>query len=470
MSSDDEDDLLKELSKELESIEMSPQVSDDELSVAGMARVAPAASGLAGKRAPSSERSEDRAKRQAHISSQKNLIQADRGGDAMRLGPPSVSCRPSSRTALSPPTSSGQMSPNSVCTATAHGWSLPSATVSPPTSASAPAFPDGATQDRCTMAGPSTSSAHPQTTSESKGACHIISDGQARSARSKRPRVRNRATAQFMAAQPQRPPRQRPTACAALPLAALPPDALHTALRGLSAADLTALPRVCRALRTAASDETLWRRLYYARWGTFSGSEDKILGAAFWKKTYMDRDAEEYAAHVLSQEPALRPAYHSMHLTERAEAVTAANEPAWDVQMCSAPEQAASFMRARGLPRSAPQPADMSQVQLVRFGDVFVDARSGWMHVCDSRCSLQRPDEGGAFLVCPVTGRMHGRVPDVWEGGVCIDGGEGRENEADPPVGGWLANVYEAGYCHNEYEDGEIQTCALLALELRTTR
>lgn len=35
---------------------------------------------------------------------------------------------------------------------------------------------------------------------------------------------------------------------------------------------------------------------------------------------------------------------------------------------------------------------------------------------------------------------------------------------------GWLANVYEAGYCHNEFEDGEIQTCALLALELRATR
>lgn len=88
---------------------------------------------------------------------------------------------------------------------------------------------------------------------------------------------------QRMAAQEQRPLPQRPAARAALPLASLPPDALHTALRCLSAADLTTLPRVCRALRGAACDDTLWRRLYYARWGTFSGGEEKILGTSFWK-------------------------------------------------------------------------------------------------------------------------------------------------------------------------------------------
>lgn len=70
----------------------------------------------------------------------------------------------------------------------------------------------------------------------------------------------------------------------------------------------------------------------------------------------MERDAEEYTAHVLTQDAALRPAYHSMHLTERSEAVTAATEPTWELQMCSAPEQAAAFMRARGLPRSVRPP------------------------------------------------------------------------------------------------------------------
>lgn len=86
-----------------------------------------------------------------------------------------------------------------------------------------------------------------------------------------------------IAAQPQRPAGRPCAVRSALPLAALPPDALHTVLRCLSAQDLTTLARVSRALRAAASDETLWRRLYYARWGTFSGGEDKIMGASFWK-------------------------------------------------------------------------------------------------------------------------------------------------------------------------------------------
>lgn len=85
----------------------------------------------------------------------------------------------------------------------------------------------------------------------------------------------------------------------------------------------------------------------------------------------------------------------------------------------------------------APRPADMAAVHLVRFGDVFVDDRSGWLHVCDGSCDLQRPDDAGAFMVCPVTGRMHGRVPETWEGGACGGGdGGGLELDGDPPVGG----------------------------------
>lgn len=86
-----------------------------------------------------------------------------------------------------------------------------------------------------------------------------------------------------MAAQPPQPQGQPHAARSTMPLAALPPDALHTVLRCLSAVDLTTLACVGRPLRAAASDETLWRRLYYARWGTFSGGEDKIMGASFWK-------------------------------------------------------------------------------------------------------------------------------------------------------------------------------------------
>jgi hypothetical protein len=65
------------------------------------------------------------------------------------------------------------------------------------------------------------------------------------------------------------------------------------------------------------------------------------------------------------------------------------------------------------------RPADLQTVQLVRFGDVFVDEKTGWLHVCDKCCDLQAPDETGAFMVCPLTGRMHGRVAATWSGGAC---------------------------------------------------
>jgi hypothetical protein len=36
-----------------------------------------------------------------------------------------------------------------------------------------------------------------------------------------------------------------------------------------------------------------------------------------------------------------------------------------------------------------PKPADLSVVQPLRFGDVFVDEVTGWTHLCDGTCALQ---------------------------------------------------------------------------------
>lgn len=71
-------------------------------------------------------------------------------------------------------------------------------------------------------------------------------------------------------------------------------------------------------------------------------------------------------------------------------------------------------------------------MQLVRFGDVFVDELSGWLHVCDKACDLQAEDDTGAFMVCPLTGRMHGRVAATWDGGAC---GGAMEDLVDSGVG-----------------------------------
>lgn len=74
------------------------------------------------------------------------------------------------------------------------------------------------------------------------------------------------------------------------------------------------------------------------------------------QSTYAERDAEEYQGNVLTQEAGLQPAYRSMHLTDRATVVTAATEPSWSLQLASAQEQVAAFLRSRGLPTSVRPP------------------------------------------------------------------------------------------------------------------
>lgn len=64
------------------------------------------------------------------------------------------------------------------------------------------------------------------------------------------------------------------------------------------------------------------------------------------------------------------------------------------------------------------QPADLGGVHMLRFGDLFVDENTGWVHVCDSSCALQTADEDGELFKCPLTGRLHSRIA---AGGPCSD-------------------------------------------------
>ena len=57
-----------------------------------------------------------------------------------------------------------------------------------------------------------------------------------------------------------------------------------------------------------------------------------------------------------------------------------------------------------------PQPPDLATVRPLRFGDLFLDERTGWAHRCDHTCSLQVPNEAGDSFVCPLTRRVHSRI------------------------------------------------------------
>lgn len=59
----------------------------------------------------------------------------------------------------------------------------------------------------------------------------------------------------------------------------LPRELLLRVLAFVSADDLLAAARTCRALRDVAGEEVLWRRLYCARWGKPRAQQ----GEASWK-------------------------------------------------------------------------------------------------------------------------------------------------------------------------------------------
>lgn len=129
MSSDDEEQLLKELSQELDSFEMSPHVSDDELSVAGGGHIAISVGACAPKQSQASIKSPSPPEKR-HAPELTKRITYD---PSVQCGivPPGMPCRTRGENmSLSPPTSSGQMSPTSVCTATGYGYGHAGASVS----------------------------------------------------------------------------------------------------------------------------------------------------------------------------------------------------------------------------------------------------------------------------------------------------------------------------------------------------
>ena len=64
-------------------------------------------------------------------------------------------------------------------------------------------------------------------------------------------------------------------------------------------------------------------------------------------------------------------------------------------------EQVAAFRRMRGFgaPEACARPVDTSTAVFIKFGDVFVDERSGWIHLCDETCTEARPDDGNNSMV-----------------------------------------------------------------------
>ncbi|KAF3488443.1 hypothetical protein F2Q69_00055371 [Brassica cretica] len=79
---------------------------------------------------------------------------------------------------------------------------------------------------------------------------------------------------------------------------------------------------VCKFLNFAASDESLWRRLYCIRWGLMPST--RMLRECAWKKLYIDRDEKDMIELVRSCPTDFKEYYIQMQAAKRSQAPLAA--------------------------------------------------------------------------------------------------------------------------------------------------
>ncbi|XP_022756458.1 F-box protein SKIP31-like isoform X2 [Durio zibethinus] len=97
----------------------------------------------------------------------------------------------------------------------------------------------------------------------------------------------------------------------------IPPELLPHILKFLSSEDLVTCSLVCSFLNYAASDESLWRRLYCMRWGFLPPT--KIRECA-WKKLYIQRDEEDMIELVRNCPSEFKEYYIQMQAAKRSQA------------------------------------------------------------------------------------------------------------------------------------------------------
>ncbi|KAB2053922.1 hypothetical protein ES319_A12G219500v1 [Gossypium barbadense] len=97
----------------------------------------------------------------------------------------------------------------------------------------------------------------------------------------------------------------------------IPPELFTQILKFLSSEDLVSCSMVCSFLNYAASDESLWRRLYCMRWGLLPPTQ---IRECPWKKLYIQRDEEDMIELVRNCPSEFKEYYIQMQSAKRSQA------------------------------------------------------------------------------------------------------------------------------------------------------
>ncbi|KAK4787994.1 hypothetical protein SAY86_019313 [Trapa natans] len=243
-----------------------------------------------------------------------------------------------------------------------------------------------------------------------------------------------------------------------------PPELFYHIFKFLSSEDLIACSTVCKFLSLAASDESLWRRLYCIRWG-LSSSGNKMRQSA-WKKLYIQRDKEDMAELVKNCQLESKEYYIQMQVAKRSQAplLSQLNDDRSILDKTVA-DQVSMWKRSKGFTEELVLNHACSGETCTyhRIGDVYVCEKTGYVHVCDETCRELIMDPINELLVCTVSGHCFEQLLSPGEMEPYNDQQiGGATDEAEPFMGSTrFAQAYYLGYnCANEKElDAVMRFC-----------
>ncbi|XP_023639323.1 F-box protein SKIP31 [Capsella rubella] len=238
-------------------------------------------------------------------------------------------------------------------------------------------------------------------------------------------------------------------------LSSVPTELFRHILKFLSSEDLVSCSLVCRFLNFAASDESLWRRLYCIRWGLTPPT--RKLRESAWKKLYIDRDEQDMIELVRTCPSDFKEYYIQMQAAKRSQAPLP-SEMVDDriILDKTVLEQVSLWKKSKGL-------ADKVVTGHICLGtkcsyhqidDVFICKETGNVHVCDDNCKEVILSPEGDLMVCTISGLCSETLlvqtdPDA-------DGFYEEEAELELEVftdKSRLARAFELGYnCEDEQE------------------
>ncbi|KAJ8497344.1 hypothetical protein OPV22_007896 [Ensete ventricosum] len=237
----------------------------------------------------------------------------------------------------------------------------------------------------------------------------------------------------------------------------IPPELFHHIFKFLSSEDLTSCALVCKLLSVAASDESLWRRLYCMRWGK-DPSKGKFRACA-WKKLYIKRDQDEMNEFARNTPSEFREYYIQMQAAKRSQAPLPSQVDDGAILDRTVADQVSMWKSRRGLTDDAAigHICSGNTCSYYQIGDVFICERTGRVHVCDDACREVVLDLQTGGLVCTISGRCYFTLVSFEKDTDTFENEQqqaGVVDEAEPFMGsGRFARAYMLGYnCADEEE------------------